>query len=134
MFLQFVGAGKVNKLHGNTVPLYMRNYKRNSKNSCLTAHGRFSVKTISPEHKPDISFTEVHRKAAKRVLRYLKSTSNFTIRYKQSETKLMGMRTVALSRSEAEYTAISEAVTELLYLQGFLMELNFDLKPNNDCK
>lgn len=36
--------GKVSKLHGITVTLYTRNFKRNFKNGHLTACGRFSVK------------------------------------------------------------------------------------------
>lgn len=124
--------------------------------------------------RPDISFAvsylsqfntcynKTHWKAAKRVLRYLKATQNYGIKYRQNSENLYGMadadwggdktdrrsftgivynlsgspiyweckkqRTVALSSTEAEYMALTEATKEAKYLQGLLQGLGLTYK------
>lgn len=123
--------------------------------------------------RPDIAFAvnhlsqfnncydETHWKAAKRVLRYLKGTSNIGLSFKRSKEHLTGyvdadwanclddrrsytgyafilngcpiswesrnQRTVALSSTEAEYMAVSDAVKEAVHLRRFIDDLGFEL-------
>uniref|UniRef100_A0A6V7IJ77 Retrovirus-related Pol polyprotein from transposon TNT 1-94 n=1 Tax=Bracon brevicornis TaxID=1563983 RepID=A0A6V7IJ77_9HYME len=106
------------------------------------------------------NYNETHWNAAKRVLRYLKGTSDMGIHFKKTSKPLVGyvdadwanclddrrsytgyvfilagcpiswesrkQRTVALSSTEAEYMALTEATKEAMYLRRFLMELGFE--------
>ena len=107
--------------------------------------------------------SEAQWRAAKRVLRYLKGTAEYVLRFTSDTETLKGyvdadwgncavdrrsytgyafilggaaiswelrkQRTVALSTTEAEYMAITDAVKETIFLQGFLTEMEFgDLK------
>ena len=102
---------------------------------------------------------ELHWKAAKRVLRYLKGTKDFTLVYRKGQKSLEGYSdadwganpddrrsttgylftlsgsciswnsckqpTVALSSTEAEYMALSQATKEAIWLKWLLEELGF---------
>ena len=101
-----------------------------------------------------------HWKAAKRILRYLKGTSDRRLTFKKSGEPLTGyvdadwgncsidrhsytgyafilgsaavswkaqkQRSVALSSTEAEYVALTEAAKEATYLKGFLETLGYE--------
>ena len=102
-------------------------------------------------------YTEYHWKCAKRVLRYLQGTKNFSLIFSKNDEPLVGFvdadwasdkndrksytgfvfklsegsiswkckkqSTVALSSTEAEYMALSEAAKEAIYLRNLLGEL-----------
>lgn len=132
---------------------------------------------ISVCSRPDIShsvsvlsqfnecFNETHWKAAKRVLRYLKGTHNYCLKFQKGGLNIDGFtdadwaaneidrrsytgyvfklgnsviswesrkqRTVALSSTEAEYMAISDACKEAMFLRTFLNEcLKINCKIN----
>lgn len=101
-------------------------------------------------------YSDIHYKAAKRVLRYLKGTYNYCLSFEKGDMEIVGytdadwasneidrrsytgyvftlcnsivsweskkQRTVALSSTEAEYMAISDACKEGLFLRTFLYE------------
>lgn len=109
-------------------------------------------------------YTEVHWKAAKRVLRYLKGTSHNSLTFRKGCLDINGyadadwagnevdrrsytgyvfmlghsivswesrkQKTVALSSTEAEYMALSDACKEAMFLQSFLSELGVTCKVN----
>ena len=128
---------------------------------------------LSVSTRPDIAYTvnylsqfnsnynSDHWKAAKRVLRYLKGTSDYGIEYEKTGLPLFGVvdadwasdavdrrsysgyafilagsvvswearkqRTVALSSTEAEYMALSEATKEAMYFQSLLRDLGVSI-------
>lgn len=128
-----------------------------------------SLMYLSVLTRPDISYSvsflsqfnnvynEGYWKCAKRILRYLKGTVNYCLRFSRDNLDIQGFvdadwasdtidrrsytgyafklcgslvswesskqKTVALSSTEAEYMAISEAAKEAIYLRGLLLEL-----------
>lgn len=114
----------------------------------------FSVSYLSQYNN---SYTDKHWACAKRILRYLKETKNYVLKFKKGDLELRGyvdadwancsldrksytgfifklcgsviswqsakQKTVALSSTEAEYMALSEACREAIYLRNLLYEL-----------
>ena len=131
-----------------------------------------SLMYLAVATRPDIAHTvsslsqfnenpsHIHWVAAKRVLRYLKGTANYSLVYRRPIGLMEGyvdadwagcpkdrrsytgyvyklggaaiswksqkQKTVALSSTEAEYMALSEATKEAIFLKRFMKELGFD--------
>ncbi|RVW83186.1 Retrovirus-related Pol polyprotein from transposon RE2 [Vitis vinifera] len=77
--------------------------------------------------------SEMYLKAAKRVIRYVKGTSDFGIKFKRSkEVELCSKRQeiVAQSIVEAEFIAATSVVNQAIWLRKILNELNMEQKKN----
>ena len=134
-----------------------------------------SLNYLAVSTRPDISYAvsalsqfnscydETHWNAAKRILRYLKGTEDYGLRFVRTGEAIEGFvdadwanceinrhsytgfsfkfagtavswearkqSTVALSSTEAEYMALSEATKEAMYLRGFLKEIGIETGP-----
>lgn len=120
---------------------------------CTRPDIAFAVSSLSQFND---CFSEVHWKAAKRVLRYLKGTMDYKLVYTKSGLQVSGyvdadwascevdrksytgfvykigksvvswecrkQKTVALSSTEAEYMALSDACKEALFIRSFMNE------------
>ncbi|KAG7302557.1 hypothetical protein JYU34_002203 [Plutella xylostella] len=121
---------------------------------CTRPDIAYAVSSLSQFNQ---SYAEVHWKAAKRVLRYLKGTINHCLTFEKNGLSLTAyvdadwaasavdrksytgyvfkignnlvswesrkQKTVALSSTEAEYMALSDACKEALFIRSFLHEL-----------
>lgn len=102
-----------------------------------------SLMHITVMTRPDISYAlgqvaqyverpgKQHWRAVKRILAYLKKTSNFSLRFNKNGSSLTGFcdSDYGLSTTEAEFVAAVEATKEAVWIQQLLYELDMVERP-----
>eukprot|EP00253_Pinus_taeda_P028793 PITA_28793 len=88
----------------------------NSRPDICFAVNTLSQHMVEPHH--------IHWIGAKNLLRYLRGTITYGLRYTTGDVRLLGnQKSVALSTAEAEYIAASMASCEAVWLQKLFSEL-----------